>query len=156
MPRLRAVSSSHAPGRSGTPALGQRWSAMTIASCTRSSATSMSPSRRVSEAHIAPTSSRKTVAIASKVTGCCSATCASAHVHGYDRADLDGVVLRRPPPGKLDRLVEVGHLDDRVPGDRLLRLEKRPVGDERLPARPADRGRVPRRLELLALLEARA
>ena len=44
---LRAIVVIHAPGRSGTPSIGQRSSATTKASCTASSAASRLPRRRV-------------------------------------------------------------------------------------------------------------
>ena len=52
--RLRAVVVIHAPGLSGTPSTGQRSSAIANASCTASSASSKSPSTRMSVATARP------------------------------------------------------------------------------------------------------
>ena len=55
---LRAIVVIHAPGRSGTPSIGQRSSATTKASCTASSAASRLPRRRVRVARALRASAR--------------------------------------------------------------------------------------------------
>jgi hypothetical protein len=60
MALLRAVVMIQAPGRSGTPALGQRSTATRKASWTASSARSKSPRTRMRVATACPDSSRNT------------------------------------------------------------------------------------------------
>src|ERR1019366_792532 len=129
MARRLAVWSSHAAGRSGTPSTGQRCRATTTASCTRSSARSKSPVIRTSEPQMRPTSARNTAFIASAVGSVIIAAQASpvsadrmmGHVVVvHHRADLDGLVFRRPLLGNGDRLVQIRHVDRDEPGDVLL------------------------------------
>jgi hypothetical protein len=58
MARLRATATIHAAGSRGTPARGQRSSAVVNASCTASSARSQSPTARISAATARPKCSR--------------------------------------------------------------------------------------------------
>ena len=59
MAPFRAVVVIHAPGFGGTPRSGHRWMATTNASCTASSARSMSPKDRMRVATVRPYSARK-------------------------------------------------------------------------------------------------
>jgi len=67
--RLRAVVMIHPAGAGGIPLSGQRATAVANASCTASSARSMSPNTRASTATARPYSRRKTRSISERVTG---------------------------------------------------------------------------------------
>src|ERR1700674_2790891 len=145
MARRRAVVISHAPGLSGMPCSGHVSRAASRLSWTTSSAMSKLPMRRTMAPTSLPASSRKTVA-----------TVASASVRAsvrpsvfHDRPHFDHLAAR-PPLGHLDRLVEVGHLDDSETSDDLLRLDERAVGEDGLAVLEVHGGRGLGALELLA------
>ena len=113
------VVTSHARGLSGTPSRGQRSAAIANASCAASSARSKSPRKPISAARTRPHCSRKTCSI-------------SATTH--DGPDLDRAAQPRGRDrrGDRDRRVEVVGLEDEVAAERLLGLDVRAVGGERL------------------------
>src|SRR6266542_3789569 len=137
----RPVETSQATGFAGVPATGHCSSATANASCNASSATSMSPSRRISVARIRPYSVRKisSMRIAAQWEG---------YPTGRPRA-RDGRLARRPHPdgphldrearphqrvpgGDRQHLVEVLGLDEAIAGQLLLRLGERTVRHDRL------------------------
>src|SRR5438270_9710687 len=138
--RLRAVVVIQPPGFGGRPSSGHLRSATVKASCTASSATSMSPKTRMSDATDRPDSSRKIRPTSASSTPCT----ASGLGHVAERADLDRLRdacggLRRPG----ERSVEVRGLDDVEAAEVLLRLREGTVGGQHLTAgRAHDRGSV--------------
>src|SRR5215207_687878 len=157
MALLRAVVMIQAPGRSGTPAVGQRWTATRKASWTASSARSKSPRTRMRVATACPDSSRNTRSTSARVSAATlTPRLSGRHVHLHDRPDLD-----RPaadvgdPGGDLDRLVQVLGLDDVEAAELLLGLGERPVGAEgRAVAHPHGGGRRGRLQRLAGLVDA--
>src|SRR2546426_6565356 len=133
--RLRAVVVIQPPGLGGRPSPGHLRKATANASCTASSATSMSPKTRIRAATDRPDSSRKirpTSAPSSLGAASMSPTLSGL---GYvsERADLDRLRdccggLRRPG----ERGVEVFGLDDVEAAQMFLRLRERPVGGQHL------------------------
>src|SRR5215218_4378439 len=120
MARLRAVVTSQAPGLAGTPSWGHRSAAIAKASWVASSARSKSPRKPISAARTRPQWSRKT---------------SSRVVTNTSRwADLDGATQagRWDPRGQLDRRIQIVGLQDSVAADRLLDLDERAVGGQRL------------------------
>src|SRR5918994_1982622 len=90
MALLRAVVMIQAPGRSGTPALGQCWIATRKASWTASSARSKSPRTRMRVATACPDSSRNTRSTSARVSAATlTPRLSGRHVHLHDRPDLD-------------------------------------------------------------------
>src|SRR5881397_1221032 len=123
MARLRAVVVIQAPGLGGSPSPVHLRKATANASCTASSATSMSPKTRIRAAKIRPTSASSSFRAA--------ATSPTLSGLGYvsERADLDRLRdscggLRRPS----ERGVEVFGLDDVEAAQVFLRLRKWAVG----------------------------
>src|SRR5215472_12491879 len=135
MARLRAVVVIHAPGLGGNPVCGQRSTAVVKASCTASSARSISPKRRIRVATQRPYSARKTRSMsAGEVTGPLAGVI-------LERADLDRGTAR---PGGLrgpgERRVEVGGLDHPEAAEVFFGLRERAVDREDLTALYADHG----------------
>ena len=142
--RLRAVVVIQAPGLSGTPRTGHVSSAVTNASWTASSARSKSPRTRISVATARPDSSRNrrsttswAAAVGRRGPGRSvggrplrpGRRRAAGEVE--DRPDLDRAVLRaRDHRRVVDRLVEVGRLDEVEAAERLLGLGERAVGGD--------------------------
>src|SRR5689334_5524568 len=174
MARLRAVVTIHAPGLGGRPSAGHRATATVKASWTASSAASMSPRKRIRAATQRPYSRRKRAPAASAVTVAVTAVTArgplaaarlrslrAGRVDPYrvvelpfkEGADLDRPLFRgRGEPGPLQGRVQVGDVDDPEPGEVLLGLRVRPVGDQEVAAGLADYGRR-RAASLQAALE---
>src|SRR5215471_2256054 len=120
MARLRAVVMSQPVGLAGSPSRGQRSAATANASAAASSASSMSPRMPTSVASTRPHWSRKTAS---------SATEASVE----DGPHLD----RGAGPGLLEQFggddqcpVEVADLDQDQPGEVLLAVDERSVGQQ--------------------------
>src|SRR5438093_6757841 len=132
MARLRAVVVIQAPGLGGRPSPVHLRRATANASCTASSATSMSPKTRIRAATDRPDSSRKIrPTSASSSFRAASSTSPTLSGLGYvsERADLDRLRdccggLRRPS----ERGVEVFGLDDVEAAQVFLRLRKGAVG----------------------------
>src|SRR6266568_3892115 len=131
MARLRAVVVIQPPGLGGRPSLGHLRRATANASCTASSATSMSPKTRIRAATDRPDSSRKIRPTLAPSSFRAVSTSPTLSGLGYvsERADLDrlrdgGGGLRRPG----ERGVEVLGLDDVEAAQVFLRLRKRAVG----------------------------
>src|SRR5262245_26485816 len=110
-------------GLGGTPVEGQRCTAVANASCTASSATSMSPKMRISTATARPYSSRKVRAMSVAVF--------------IERPHLDretALAIKadraRKPAAPLERGVEIGRLDDGEAADVLLALGERTICHE--------------------------
>src|SRR3989454_8055747 len=135
MARLRAVVVIQPPGLGGSPPTGHLRRATANASCTASSATSMSPKTRIRAATDRPDSSRKIwPTSAPSSLGAASMSCSLSGL-GYvsERADLDrlrdgGGGLRRPG----ERGVEVLGLDDVEAAQVFLRLREGTVGGQHL------------------------
>src|SRR5215469_6630441 len=132
----RATTASQARGSSGIPVLGHRSRAVIVASESASSATARSPMVLASVASTlgpSPFSTSTRVAVAS-IPGCLA-------VGRRYRAKLD-----LPPPGSRDLhrprdgLVQVGRLQQKVPGQDLLRLSVRTVGHQDVAALAARDG----------------
>src|SRR4051794_5305288 len=124
--RLPAVVVSQPPGFGGTPDSGHFSSAATSASPAASSAMSMSPKRRTSEAISRPYSSRKTLSTAA-VSRCMPVGSAA-----LERTDLDLAAAGLGSLGReLERDVEVRGVDHPEAADDLLGLEVRAVGHHR-------------------------
>src|SRR5437870_5535654 len=134
MARLRAAVVIHPPGLGGTPSPGHLRRAMANASCTASSARSMSPNTRTRVATDRPDSSRKIRLIsASSSLGdastwhTLSGLCCPEGTN-LDRLPDGGGGLRRPG----ERSVEVLGLDDVEAAQVFLRLCERAVGGQHL------------------------
>src|SRR5205809_2816715 len=146
MARLRAVVVIQAPGLGGSPSPGHLRRATANASCTASSATSMSPKTRIKAAMDRPDSSRKIRPTSASSSFRAAATSPTLSGLGYvsERADLDRLRdccggLRRPS----ERGVEVFGLDDVEAAQVFLRLRKWAVGGQHLVVGHAcDRGGV--------------
>src|SRR6266511_2753416 len=134
MARLRAVVVIQPPGLGGSPSPGHLRKATANASCTASSATSMSPKTPIRASTERPDSSRKirpTSAASSLAEASTSRTASGRKVP--ERTDLDRRVdrsgdLRRPG----ERGVEIFGLDDVEAAEVFLRLRKRAVGGQHL------------------------
>src|SRR5204863_6148553 len=115
---------SQAPGLSGTPESGHCSSAATSASCARSSATPMSPTRRANPAMSLADSIRQTASIASAAVGR-----VIHHLPHFDFQILgpESDVRFQEFPGPFDRFLLRGDVIDRVAADDFLRLSKRSV-----------------------------
>src|SRR3954469_6294530 len=117
--RLLAVVVSQPPGLGGTPESGHFSNATTSASPAASSATSMSPKRRTSEAISRPYSSRKTRSTA--VVPLASINAAVGSRDAVEGTDLDLAAARLGSLGReLERHIEVGRVDDPEAPDDLL------------------------------------
>src|SRR6266542_10642 len=142
MARLRAVVVIQAPGLGGRPSPVHLRRATANASCTASSATSMSPKTRIRAATDRPDSSRKirpTSAWSS--LGAASPSRTSSGLGCPERTDLDwlpdrGGGLRRPG----ERRVEVLGLDDVEAAEVFLQLHEGAVGGHHLAAGDAHHG----------------
>src|SRR5438552_3629421 len=135
MARLRAVVVIQPPGLGGSPSPGHLRSATANASCTASSARSMSPKTRIRAATDRPDSSRKMrPTSASSTLGGASTSCTlSARGCLPEGPDLDRPLhavggLRRPR----ERRVEVLGLDDVEAAEVFLRLREGAVGGQHL------------------------
>src|SRR5438105_126955 len=133
--RLRAVVAIQPPGFGGSPSAGHLRKATVNASCTASSATSMSPKTRIRTATDRPDSSRKIRPTSAPLSlGAASMACSLSGL-GYvsERADLDRL---RDGSGGLrgpgERRVEVLGLDDVEAAQVFLRLRKGAVGGQHL------------------------
>ena len=126
-------------GLGGTPSAGQRCTAATKASCTASSAASMSPRRRTRTATARPYCSRKTPLDlprrARPVVEPVRRTAGRA-------APRSGAWSPGGPPAPLERGVQVRHVDDREAAEVLLALGVRTVGDEHVAVHGAQHGRA--------------
>src|SRR5688500_18130344 len=144
--RLRAVVMIHPAGFGGTPLRGHRSSAAVNASCTASSAASMSPQTRTSTDTARPYSSRKTRSISDDATAGTPRLVLRLALEGahLDRQRADGARVPAPPR---ERHVEVRRLDDREAAELLLALDERPVGDEHVVSRRAEHGGRARRMQ---------
>src|SRR5712691_5106361 len=146
MARLRAVVVIHAPGLGGRPSPVHLRRATANASCTASSATSMSPKTRIRAATDRPDSSRKIRPTSASSSFRAASTSPTLSGLGYvsERADLDWLRdccggLRRPG----ERGVEVFGLDDVEAAQVFLRLREGTVGGQHLAVGHAcDRGGV--------------
>src|SRR3954471_11923755 len=136
--RLPAVVVSHPPGLGGTPDSGHLSSAATRASPAASSAMSISPNRRASEAIRRPYSSRKTRSTAA-FPPCIISRGSAGSGEAVERTDLDLAPARLGPLGReLERHVEVGRVDDPEAPDDLLGLEVGAIGHHRCLAPAVD------------------
>src|SRR5881409_411350 len=146
MARLRAVVVIQPPGLGGSPSPVHLPRATANASCTASSATSMSPKTRIRAATDRPDSSRKIRPTSASSSFRAASTLPTLSGLGYvsERADLDRLRdccggLRRPS----ERGVEVFGLDDVEAAQVFLRLRKWAVGGQHLVVGHAcDRGGV--------------
>src|SRR3954464_10037870 len=139
--RLPAGGVSQPPGLGGTPEAGHFSSAATRASPAASSAMSMSPNRRASEAIRRPYSPRKTRSTAA-FPPCIISRGSAGSGEAVERTDLDLAPARLGPLGReLERHVEVGGVDDPEATDDLLGLEVGAVGHHRRLALAVDDGR---------------
>src|SRR2546428_10126890 len=146
MARLRAVVVIQAPGLGGRPSPVHLRKATANASCTASSATSMSPKTRIRAATDRPDSSRKIRPISASSSFRAASASPTLSGLGYvsERADLDrlrdgGGGLRRPG----ERGVEVVGLDDVEAAEVFLRLGEGAVGGQHLAiSHSHDRGGV--------------
>src|SRR5438093_5736343 len=142
MARLRAVVVIQPPGLGGSPSPGHLRRATANASCTASSATSMSPKMRIRAATDRPDSSRKTrPTSASSSVGAASTSPTLSGVGLPEGTDLDplhddGGGLRRPS----ECSVEVLGLDDVEAAEMFLRLREGAVGGQYLALRYAHDG----------------
>ena len=128
--RLRAVVMIHPAGLGGTPLCGHRSSAAAKASCTASSALSMSPHTRTSTDTARPYSSRKTRSISDD--GEHRSRRRSAVASPWNgRTSIGSRRRARVAQPPLERVVEVGRLDDREAAEVLLALDERAVGEQR-------------------------
>src|SRR6266566_1660908 len=140
MARCFAVAMSHAPGLSGTPAFGHCSSAMTRASCARSSAMPTSPTSRARPAMSLADSIRQTPSIASAALF--GGIHHLAHFHFQlliPKSDVGLQELPRP----LDGLLLRRDIVDGKPTDDFLGLGKGPICHGDLPvgeSRPRSRG----------------
>src|SRR5919107_1776784 len=140
--RLPAGVVSQPPRLGGTPDSGHFSKAATRASPAASSAMSMSPKRRTSEAIRRPYSSRKTRSTAAVLSCIDQSSFRAGSGQTVERTDLDLAPARLGPLGReLERHVEVGRVDDPETPDDLLGLEVGAVGDHRLVALAVDDGR---------------
>src|ERR671918_2507744 len=142
MARLRAVVVIQPPGLGGRPLPGHLRRATANASCTASSATSMSPKTRIRAATDRPDSSRKIRPTSpSSSLGAASPSRTPSGLRGRKRTDLDrppdgGGGLRRPG----ERRVEVLGLDDVEPAEVFLRFCEGAVGGQHIAAGHAHDG----------------
>src|SRR5262249_34392911 len=128
----RAVETSQAAGFAGLPVAGHCSTATAYASCSASSATSKSPSRRMRVARMRPWSARNVSSMRMVALGA-QATPPSKHAHldllrrpGPHRPHLDGVPgpQQRMAADDGEGLVEVLHVHDAVAAELLLRLHE--------------------------------
>src|SRR5947207_5384277 len=133
MARLRAVIVIQPPGLGGRPSRAHARRPTANASCTASSARSMSPKARIRAAIDRPDSSRKIRPTAASSSPGMASMSSSLSGLGYmsERADLDrlrdcGAGLRRPGEGG----VEVVGLDDVEAAQMFLRLGEGAVGGQ--------------------------
>src|SRR5215470_18098264 len=154
----RAVETSHAAGLAGLPVAGHCSTATAYASCSASSATSKSPSRRMRVARMRPWSARKVSSMRMVALGA-QATPASERAHldllrrpGPHRPHLDGVTgpQQRMPPDDGERLVEVLHVHDAEAAELLLRLREGAVRSLHAALHQPHGGRGAARLERVA------
>src|SRR5882757_11460864 len=143
MARLRAVVVIQPPGLGGRPSSGHLDAAMANASCTASSATSMSPKTRIRAATDRPDSSRKirpTSASpglgAARVPRMPSGPGFVPEWANLDRSPDDGARLGRPA----ERGIEILGGDDVEAAEVFPRLRERPVGRQHLAAGHAHDG----------------
>src|SRR5215469_14020336 len=152
MARLRAVVTIHAPGLGGRPCDGHLATATVNASWTASSATSISPRKRIRVATQRPYSRRKTASTVTAREPMVAARIRSLRpalpVQGVvevpfkERADLDRQLLCGCGAlGPLQGLVQVGGVDNPEPGEVFLGLRVRPVGNQEAVAGLAHHGR---------------
>src|ERR1700722_17623878 len=153
MARLRAVVTIHAPGLGGSPSDGHLAAATVNASWTASSAASISPRKRIRVATQRPYSRRNTSSTVTARESTAAGPAGSLLVGGVyadsvlevpaeQRADLDRPSFcRRGELGPLQGGVQVGRVDDPEPGQVLLGLGVRPVGEQKISAGLADHRR---------------
>src|SRR6266508_763049 len=142
MARLRAVVVIQPPGLGGRPSAGHLPRATANASCTASSARSMSPTTRIKVATDRPDSSwkiRATSAWSSLAAASPSPT--RSGLGGGERPDLDRLPDRRGGLGCPDqRGIQILRLDDVEAAQMFPRLHKRPVGGHHLTVGNAHHG----------------
>src|SRR5450756_348010 len=143
MARLRAVVVIQPPGLGGMPSPGHLPRAMANATCTASSATSMSPKTRIRAATDRPDSSRKIRPISASPGPGAAPVPPMPSGPGLvlERADLDrcpddGAGLGRPG----ERRIEILSGDDVEAAEVFPRLSERPVGRQHLAAGHAHDG----------------
>src|SRR5438094_9927352 len=165
----RPVETSQLTGFAGVPAAGHCSSPAANASWSASSATSMSPSRRISVARIRPYSARKISSMPMAALGG-KATPPEDHVHAMPATTIrllgrtlpDGPPLdrqarfhQRTKGGESEHLVQVLGLHDGVARQLLLGLSEWPIRHERFTVfHPNSRGRAARLERLAAPVEA--
>src|SRR5215472_7550267 len=143
----RAVPISQPRGLSGTPPAGHWAKAAAQASCTASSATSRSPTWRVTAATAAHQWARNTSASAPLSGWLLSGSHHLDHGPHLHLADLRHGEGRRP----LQRLVQVRAFDQGVTAEVLLDLGRRAIGEQNLSVPDAHRGRRGRGLQRRAI-----
>src|SRR6185436_7583961 len=133
MARCLAVAMSHERGLSGIPASGHCSSAMTSASCARSSASPTSPTIRASPAMSLADSIRQTASMASAALG----GVAIHHLSDFDFQLLlpEADVRLQKAPRPVDGFGLRRDVVDRIPADDFLGLGERSVGDGDLAVR---------------------
>src|SRR5215469_2840472 len=153
MARLRAVVTIQAPGLGGWPSAGHLATATVNASCTASSAASISPRKRIRVATQRPYSRRKTASTVTAREPMVAARMRSPRVGRVfpdrvvevpfkERTDLDRPLFRdRGEPGPLKGRVQVGDVDDPEPGEVFLGLGVRPVSNQEVITGLAHHGR---------------
>src|SRR5215470_2768663 len=154
----RAVETSQAAGFAGLPVAGHCSTATAYASCSASSATSKSPSRRMRVARMRPWSARNVSSMRMIALGA-QATPPSKHAHldllrrpGPHRPHLDGVTGPQQwmPADDGQSLVEVLHVHDAVAAELLLRLREGAVRSHHAALHQPHGGRGAARLERIA------
>src|SRR5260370_23260070 len=125
---FRAVTSSQARGSRGTPVCGQVRSAARAASCTASCASCKLPNVRVRVATTLAPATR--IVRASPWAGWVTRSVLLVQPDDRAKLDLPAIPGRRDLSGPLDRVVQVGRLDQEVAAEHLLGLGVRAIGDD--------------------------
>ena len=145
MARRRAVVVSHAAGLSGMPSRVQRSSARSAASATASSARSQSPVVRIRAATMRSRSPAMASATARRAASSARPVDAWRRRPGRQRTDAARGARSAAigcSAAIVDRLVEVGALEDVEAGDPFARLGERAVGHQHLAVRACARSRA--------------
>src|SRR5215213_4440020 len=144
--RLRAVVMIQPAGLGGTPLCGHRSRAAAKASCTASSAVSMSPHTRTSTDTARPYCARNTRSI-STVAGAGTARLALGLALERTHLDRQPGCGARVAPAPRERGVQVRCLYDRESPQVLLAFDERPVGEQHVVARGSEHRRRARRMQ---------